>query len=121
MISRSLIPVRTRPRAKCCGGQGLAIERLAAASNRRDEQNAVAFFEGAGFAAKEADVFFIEVHVKELADLALILAYVAGRSREGGRSLVKGLAHRARATGHFWGPLGGAAEGRRNFAGVGAF
>src|SRR5256885_15903769 len=50
----------------------------------RDEEEAVAFFERAGFAAEEADVFFIEVDIEELADLPLIVADVAPEVGEAG-------------------------------------
>jgi len=52
-----------------------------AAGNGGDEENAVAVFQGAGFAAEEADVFFVKIDVEELADLSLFIADV---TREGG-------------------------------------
>src|SRR6266550_207877 len=64
----------------------------------RDEEEAVAFFERAGFAAEEADVFFIEVDIEELADLPLIVADVAPEVGEAGCQLVEGFGDRGRAT-----------------------
>src|SRR6267143_4788742 len=50
---------------------------LRSAGNGGDEENAIAFLEAAGFAAEEANVFFVEIDVEELANLALIVAHVA--------------------------------------------
>jgi NAD(P)-dependent dehydrogenase (short-subunit alcohol dehydrogenase family) len=55
-----------------------------AAGYGRDQQDAIAFFQGAGFAAQEADVFFVQVDVQELADLAAVVADVAGELGEAG-------------------------------------
>ena len=41
---------------------GLFLE-AGASGNGRDEEDAVAFLETAGFAAEEADVFFVEIDV----------------------------------------------------------
>src|SRR5258708_1374480 len=57
--------------------------------NRRDEQNTIALLEGARFAAEKANVFFIEVHVEELADLALIVADVAREVGKAGCSSLR--------------------------------
>ena len=73
-------------------------KRLASASDGGDKEDAVAFLEGAGFAAEEADVFFIEVDVEELADLALIVADVAPKIGEARCKLVEGFGDRGRAT-----------------------
>jgi len=64
----------------------------------RNEEEAVAFFEQAGFAAEEADVFFIEVDIEELADLPLIVADVAPEAGEAGCQLVEGFGDGGRAT-----------------------
>src|SRR6266850_665317 len=52
-------------------------ELLGSAGNGGNEENAIAFLEAAGFAAEEADVFFVEIDVEELANLTLIVAHVA--------------------------------------------
>src|SRR6266568_2886234 len=62
----------------------------ASARNRRDEENAIAFLESAGFPAQEADVFLVEIDIKELADLPLVVANMAAESREAGSKLVEG-------------------------------
>src|SRR5713101_7267935 len=58
-------------------------ELLGAASDGRDEENAIALLEKARFAAEKANVFFVEIDVEELANLALIVAHV---SREIGKT-----------------------------------
>src|SRR2546421_10365293 len=78
--------------------------------NRRDQQDTIAFLEGAGFAAEEADVFFVEIDVEELADLALIIANVTGEIGETGSEFVEGVGDRGRATVHFRGAVGEATE-----------
>src|SRR6266849_2050073 len=85
--------------------------------NRRDEQNAIALLEGARFAAEEADVFFVEVDVEELANLALIVADVARESGEARGKLVEGVGDRGRATVHFRRAAGKATECRWDFDG----
>ena len=69
-----------------------------ASRNRRDKQNTVAFLEGAGFAAEEADIFFIEVDVEELADLTLLVADVPREIGEARGKLVEGVGDGGRAT-----------------------
>jgi len=64
---------------------------LGAAGDGGDEEEAVAFFEGGGFAAEEAYVFLVEVDVKELADLALVVADVAREGGEFGGEVVEGV------------------------------
>src|SRR5260370_34892022 len=94
MTSRSLILLETRRGKKSCcrqagrraGGDGA----LAAAGDGRNKGDAIAFFEGAGLAAKEADVFFVEIYVEEPANLALILAEVARKIGEARMGLVDG-------------------------------
>ena len=76
-------------------------KRLASASDGGDKEDAVAFLEGAGFAAEEADVFFVEVDVEELADLALVVADVAPEIGEAGGELIEGFGDGGRATIHF--------------------
>jgi len=61
-----------------------------------------AFLESAGFAAQEADVFFVEIDVEELADLALVVADVAAEIGEAGGELVEGFGDGRRATVYFW-------------------
>jgi hypothetical protein len=90
-------------------------------SNRGNEQDAVPFLQGAGFAAEEADVFLVEIHVKELADLALIVADVAGESGEAGSELVESFRNRGGATVHFRRAVREAAEGGGDFNGYGHF
>ena len=51
---------------------------MGAAGDGGDEEDAVAFLEGAGLAAEEANVFFVEIDVEELADLAGLVADVLG-------------------------------------------
>src|SRR5258708_6824561 len=86
-------------------------------SNRGNQEDTIAFFESAGFAAEEADVFLVEVDVQELADLALIVANVAAEIGEAGSKLVEGIGDGGRATVHFRRAVGEAAEGRGNFDG----
>src|SRR5713101_3017045 len=88
-------------------------------SDRCNQQNPIAFLEGAGFSAKEADVFFIEVDVEELADLALIVADVAPEIGEARGKLVEGVGDRGRATINFRRAIGEATEGCGNFNGYG--
>jgi hypothetical protein len=95
--------------------------RLGSAGDGGDEEDAVAFLEGTGFAAEEADVFFIEVNVEELADLALIVADVAAEVRESGSKLVEGVGDCGRATVYFWRAAGEATEGRGDFDSDGHF
>ena len=70
--------VETRHEEKSCGWA------LAAAGNGGNEQDAIAFLERAGFAAQEADVFFVEVDVEKLADLAGVVADVPTKLGEAG-------------------------------------
>src|SRR5467141_2200299 len=92
-------------------------KRLASAGDGGDEEDAVAFLESAGFAAQEADVFFIEVDVEELADLALVVADMAAEIGEAGGELVEGFGDGRRATVYFWRAAGEAAEGCWDFDG----
>src|SRR5260370_26918187 len=89
--------------------------------NRWNQQNAVTFLEGAGFAAEEADVFFVEVDVEELADLALIVADVAAEIGEARGEFVEGFGYCGRARVHFWCAVSEAAEGRWDFDSDGHF
>src|SRR6266852_288420 len=88
-------------------------------SNRWNQQNAVTFLEGAGFAAEEADVFFVEIDVEELADLALVVADVAAEIGEAGGELIEGFGDGGGATVHLRGAVGEAAEGGGDFDGHG--
>src|SRR6266852_3185843 len=112
---------RLRQEAECIARAPTPGPILASRSsrNRRDEQNTIAFLEGAGFAAEEADVFFVEVDVEELADLALIVADVAREIGEARGKLVEGIGDGGRATVDFRRAVGEAAEGRGNFDGYG--
>jgi len=87
----------------------------ASARNRRDEENAIAFLESAGFPAQEADVFLVEIDIEELADLALVVADVAAESREAGSKLAEGFRDGGGTTVHPRRALGEAAERRRDF------
>src|SRR6266403_1099338 len=92
-------------------------KRLATAGDGGDEEDAVAFLEGAGFAAEEADVFFVEVHVEELADLALVVADVAPESGEARGECVEGFGDGGCATVYLRRAVGEAAEGGGDFDG----
>jgi hypothetical protein len=87
----------------------------ASACNRRDEENAIALLESAGFPAQEADVFLVEVDVEELADLTLVVADVAVESREAGSELVEGFRDGGGTTVDLRRALGEAAERGRDF------
>src|SRR5437879_3265677 len=117
MTSRSLILLETRRGNKSCGSR--IRSGLAAPGDGGDQKDAIAFLQGAGFAAEEADVFFVEVDVEELADLALVVADVAAELGEAGSKLVEGVGDGGRATVHFRRTVGEAAEGRGNFDGYG--
>src|SRR5205807_416372 len=90
---------------------------LAAAGYRRNQQNAIAFLEGTGFAAEEANVFFVEIDVEELADLALIVTNVTREVGETGSEFVEGVGDGGRATVHFRSAVGEATERCRDFDG----
>jgi len=87
----------------------------ASARNRRDEENAIAFLESAGFPAQEADVFLVEIDIEELADLALVVADVAAESREAGSKLAEGFRDGGGTTVHPRRAFGEAAKGGRDF------
>src|SRR6266446_6989352 len=86
-------------------------------SNRWNQQNAVTFLEGAGFAAEEADVFFVEVDVEELADLALVVADVAAEIGEARGEFIEGFGDGGGATVYFGCAIGEAAESGGDFDG----
>src|SRR5438034_10933958 len=92
-------------------------KRLASASDGGDKEDAVAFLERAGFAAEEADVFFVEVDVEELADLALVVADVAPEIGEARGEFVEGFGDGGCATVYFRRAVGEAAEGGGDFDG----
>src|SRR6202035_4848230 len=94
-------------------------KRLASASDGGDEEDAVAFLEGAGFAAEEADVFFVEVDVEELADLALVVADVAPEIGEARSELVAGFGDGSRFSVYFRRAVGEAPECGGDFDGDG--
>src|SRR5580698_5037879 len=83
---------------------------VGAAGDGGHEEDAVALFEGAGFAAEEADVFFVEVDVEELADLAGLVADVFGEVGELGRQLGQRGGDRRSVTVHLWRAVSEAAE-----------
>jgi hypothetical protein len=94
---------------------------LAAAGDGRHEKDTISFFEGAGFTAEEADIFFIEVNIEELADLALIVADVAREGGEARSEFVESFCDGGGATVHFGRAVREAAEGGGNFDGDGHF
>src|SRR5713226_9366889 len=89
----------------------------AASGDGGDEEDAITFLKGAGFAAEEADVFFVEVDVEELADLALIVTDVAPEIREARGEFVEGLGDGGGATVYFGCAVSEAAEGGGDFDG----
>src|SRR5437899_8644893 len=102
MRSLGLICLETPRNKKSCGEGGSSGGGcLAAAGYRGNQQNAIAFLEGAGFAAEEADVFFVEINVEELADLALIVAHVACDVGGKGSGFVEGVGDGGCATVEF--------------------
>src|SRR5260370_30975793 len=115
MRSRSLILLETLRGKESCGEQALGPSRLAATGDGGDQEDTVAFLEGAGFAAQEADVLFVEVYVEELADLALLVAHVPRESREARDKLVEGVGDGGRATVSFLRAVREAAESGWNF------
>jgi hypothetical protein len=84
-------------------------------SDGRDQEDAIAFLEGAGFATEEADVFFVEINVEELADLALVVADVAAEIGEARSEFVEGVGDGGGATVYFGRAVGEAAEGSGDF------
>src|SRR5712664_650927 len=91
------------------------LELLGSAGNGRDEENAITFLEAAGFAAEEANVFFVEIDVEELANLALIVAHVARKIGEPRGEFVQSLGDGGGATVYFWRAFGEAAKRCRDF------
>jgi hypothetical protein len=86
-----------------------------AASDGRNQQNVVAILDGAGFPAEETDVFVIEVHVQELANLSLIIANVTAEVGKFGGQLIQGFGNRYGATIDFGLATGKSSEGRWDF------
>jgi hypothetical protein len=86
-----------------------------ATSDGRDEQDAVAVLDGAGFAAEEADVFVVEIYVQELANLALVVTDVATEVGKFGGQLIQGLGNRDGTTIDFGLAVGKSPEGRWDF------
>src|SRR6266478_2934476 len=91
------------------------LELLGSAGNGRDEENAITFLEAAGFAPEEANVFFVEIDVEELANLALIVAHVAREIGEPRGEFVQSLGDGGGATVYFWRAASKATERCRNF------
>src|SRR5882724_5845807 len=90
-------------------------ELLGTAGDGGDEENAIAFLEAAGFAAEEANVFFVEIDVEELANLALIVAHVARKIGEPRGEFVQSVGDGGGATVYFWRAFGEAAKRCRDF------
>src|SRR6266849_11037101 len=91
--------------------------RLPCSGDGCDEEDAITFLEGAGFAAEEADVFFVEIDVEELADLALVVADVAAEIGEARGEFVEGFGDGGGATVYFGCAIGEAAESGGDFDG----
>src|SRR5258708_39489414 len=119
MRSRGLMVMKHQGARKVAAGKRTWWNRLAATGDGGDQEHAIAFFEGAGFAAQETDVFLVEVDVEELANLALIVADVAREIGKARSKLVEGVGNRGRATVHFWRPVRETAEGCGAFDGYG--
>src|ERR1700675_2836260 len=92
------------PRCACGGLSWLA------AGDGGNEQDAVAILERGRFAAEEADVFFVEIDVEELADLALVIAHVTGERRELRGQVVQSFGDCGCAAVYFWRTFGEASE-----------
>src|SRR5260370_40732779 len=138
--SRGLILIRSPSISECCGvlyeieGQKIRIHskrrlppqstesggwgprlRFRSTGDGGDQEDTVAFLEGAGFAAQEADVLFVEIHVEELADLALLVAGVPPESGRARGKLGERVGDGGRATVYFRRAVREAAESRWNF------
>jgi len=94
---------------------------LVAAGDGRYEQNAVAFLEGAGFAAQEANVFFVEINVEELADLAVFVTNVSRDIGKARGQFVQSSGDGGCTTVDLWRAVGEATEGSGDFDGDGHF
>jgi len=90
-------------------------ELLGSAGNGGDEENTIALLEAAGFAAEEADVFFVEIDVEELANLALIVAHMSREIGEARGEFVQSLRDGGGTTVYFWRAASKAAERCRDF------
>jgi hypothetical protein len=88
---------------------------VGAARDGGDEEDAVAFFEGAGFAAEEAYVFFVEIYVEELTDLAGLVADVLREVGEASGQFMESRPDSGAGTVDLRGAVGKATEGRRDF------
>src|SRR5580704_16983801 len=88
-----------------------------APSDGRDQENAVAFFQRAAFAAKKAYVLLIEIDVEELANLSLFIANMAREIRKAGGQVVQRLGDGCGTTVDLWRAVRKAAERRWNFNG----
>jgi len=75
---------------------------LASLRRWRDEEYAVAVFQLGGFAVEEADVFFVEIDVEELADLALVVADVTGEGGEFSGQIVQSFGDRGGGGVYLW-------------------
>jgi len=90
-------------------------ELLGSTGDGRDEKNAIAFLEAAGFASEEANVFFVEIDVEELANLALIVPHMSREIGEPRGKFVQSLGDGGGATVYFWRAVGEAAKRCRDF------
>src|SRR5712664_2013072 len=97
------------------------LELLGSAGNGRDEENAITFLEAAGFAPEEANVFFVEIDVEELANLTLIVAHVARKIGEPRGEFIQSLGDGGGATVYFWRAASKATERCRDFNDYGHF
>src|SRR5262249_26792909 len=92
-------------------------KRLLTASDRRNQENPIAFLERAGFAAEEADIFLVEIDIEKLADLALLIADMARQTGKTRGEIVQGFGDRGGATVHFGRAVGEATKRWWNFDG----
>jgi len=72
-------------------------------------------FKLGGFAVEEADVFFVEIDVEELADLALVVADVTGEGGEFSGQIVQSFGDRGGGGVYLWRAFGETAEGCGDF------
>jgi hypothetical protein len=81
----------------------------------------VTVLDGTRFAAEKADVFVVEIHIEELPNLALIVAYVAAQIGEFGGKFVEGLRNSDGATVNFGLAVGETPESGGDFDNYGHF
>jgi len=78
-------------------------------------KDAVAVFQRRGFTVEKADVFFVEIDVEELADLPLLVVYMARKRREARGQFGQRFGDRACSAVHARRTLGEATERCGNF------